>query len=167
MVKHITVLLVLVNLSACISLGYKPAKEQLVPTADCKGFNGLYVFESLQTGRKVYKYLFENESEVELVNFEVNDCSVEITGFKNNQAIYHKSLSRNRSTCSDSILTLVTKDESYADGFIMTASDQKLQFFSPSKEILSVRIIDTGIAFIFIVPYFSSTDDVLNFKRNE
>jgi hypothetical protein len=164
MVRHFAILCFLVNLSACISHQYKPEKDQLITTADCSNFSGQYVFADSRIGERIYKHLFEDESEIEVVLFEVTDSSVEISGIRNQQVVYQKTLSRFRSSCSGSVLTLITKDEYSSDGLVMTASDQKIEFFFPGKDILRIRLIDTGLAFFFIIPFYSSTDDVLDLK---
>ena len=70
-----------------------------------------------------------------------------------------------RYSCIDSVLTLILNDQGGSDGLIMAASDRKLELFSVAKNTLSARLIDTSLTFIFIVPLYSSSDELILLQK--
>jgi len=165
MIQKISILLLMTNLCACVSNKFSPESDQLIAVSDCSEFSGHYVLQDLQEEDNVLSRLFGIKDQFEKVFIDVRETEVEISAFTKSEQRYSRVISRIRSTCSKSILTLITKDKSSANGVVMAAEDQKLQLFSPGLGLLSMRLVSSGIYAFYIIPFYLSSDKILNLKR--
>lgn len=164
MIKLVSIFLLITYLCACVSIEHSPKLNQLVSVSNCTEFSGKYVIQNAKEESHVLVSLFGIKNNFEKITIDVKESEVEISGFTTNQESYNRVINRSRSTCSNSILTLITKDEYSGNGLFLAAEDQKLQLFSPSEGLLNIRLVSSGIYAFFIIPFYLSSDKVLNLK---
>jgi hypothetical protein len=152
-------------LSSCVSHRHEPELENLIQLDSCESFSGTYKQESSSPGNDVRKYIFDTDQEISLIEIEIKDLSVSISGRIDSQKIVKRNFSTRGSTCTDSVLKLVVEDDYTANGVAANYTGRKLQLFSVSDQTVSLRLVSSNFMLFYIVPFYYSADSILTLTR--
>ncbi len=163
-----TTILILLTLlpvqTACVSYQHRPDPATLVKSANCEAVYGSYVVDSTEDGRTLAQSLFDEEEPVSGLTVEKTANQIAVhANTVNGQLLSTKSL--NRFSCTGSVLKLILRDQYSANGVYMEASDLVVELFVPDENSLNLRLVNTTLAFFFIIPYYSSSDALITLRR--
>ena len=150
--------------AACVSHQHQPDPDTLTRSANCEVVSGSYIVDSEEDGRMLAESLFGEEEVVSTLTIEkTNNQLVVRASTENGQTL--PTAFFNRLSCNDSVLKLVLSDQYSSDGVFMNASDQVLELFVSEEASLNLRFISTTLAFFFVIPYYSSSDELITLKK--
>lgn len=151
-------------LTACVTHQHKPDPAELVESADCTVVNGDYTVGSQDAGRALAESLFGEDEVVSALAIKKTAGNLTVDALTSNGRNL-PTANFNRVSCTDSVLKVILRDAYSANGVLMNASDRALELFAPDEGSVNLRFIDSTLAFFFIVPYYSSSDDLITLQR--
>ena len=152
-------LLSILLIAGCISSKHRPDKDALIDTPDCEIVVGNYAVESAGDGDVLARLLFSIDEAI--ANIEIQRAGSGVSFRGETAAGQEVEAFGSRSSCADSILRAVLVDEMSGSGIGMSASDRILEMYSSEEGSLNLRFIDTTIAFLLVIPYYSSGDELV------
>lgn len=150
--------------SACVSHQYQPDPTALTNSANCEIVEGSYIVDSSEDGRILAEYLFHEDEVVSVLAIKRTAKQISVSGKTvNGQALPRQFFSR--LSCHNSVLKVILSDQYSANGVYMEASDRVLELFVSDESSLNLRFINTTLAFFFIIPYYSSGDQLVTLRK--
>jgi len=150
--------------TGCVSHQHQPDPASLVTSEDCEIINGSYRVGSVDDGRLLAKYLFDDDDIIVSLTIEKGDYELAFGGTANDGRELPKVFFV-RTSCANSILRFVLNDGYSAGGMVMEASDRVADIFGTDESTIDIRFINTTMAFFFVIPYYGSSDQLVRLQR--
>ena len=150
--------------SGCVFHDDKPDPESLFVSPDCEAVNGRYAFRSAEDGKTIALSLFDEETEITELVVTKTELNVAIEA-SDADAREYGPVFYSRYDCGDSVLKMIVFDEATTGGIGMDTSNRVMEMFVTDSGLLNIRFVDTTMGFVYILPYYASSDDLYTLER--